>query len=155
MLSSGFKTTLVVVAFPLLASCGGGGSSAPAAPPSSVSVRGVAALGAPLVNAPVDAVCQGGRGSGTTNAMGQFDFNVTGSAPCVLQVTLPSGLLFQSLLMPGNSQANLTPLTTLMVDFLKARAGVLNATTSTELANSELFLDVLNNPDFQLKNSKQ
>ncbi len=149
MLSPSFKTTVLSVALPLLASCGGGGGSSVPAAPASVSIRGVAALGAPVVDAPVEAFCQGGRGSGASNAMGQFDFNVPGSAPCVLQVALPSGLLFQSFLAPGNSQANLTPLTTLMVDFLKARAGVVNTITTADLANSELFLDVLNNSDFQ------
>lgn len=149
MLSSSFKTVVWIAALPLLASCGGGGggSSPPSAPPS-VSVRGVAAMGAPVVDAPVEVFCQGGRGRGNTNAMGQFDFIVSGNAPCVLQVSLPSGLLFQSFLAPSDVQANLTPLTTLMVEFLKARAGDANTVATADLAISESFLRLLKNADF-------
>lgn len=110
-----------------LAGCGGGGDGdTPATPPNTapaaLTLRGTAATGAALVNAPVQARCQGGDGTATTLADGSYTVSnlpAGASLPCVLKVTGPAGPMFSLATGSGRSaSANITPVTTLVVAHL-------------------------------------
>lgn len=114
-----------------LAACGGGGDSAsqtPNPPPAAaaLTIGGVAAVGAPLVGATVNAKCSAGTpASGTTSATGSYSLSVVGGVlPCVLRASggtacgAPNTQQLHAW-VPGavastSARANLTPLTELM-----------------------------------------
>ena len=80
-------------------------------------LSGVAAVGAPIVNAPVVAKCANGSGFSlhvTTNAQGAFSGEVSASAlPCALKVTGSNITLHSYALAAG--VINITPLTDLII----------------------------------------
>ncbi len=114
-----------------LAACGGGNDSAsptPNPPPAAaaLTLNGVAAVGAPLVGATVNAKCSAGTpASGTTSATGSYSLSVVGGVlPCVLRASggtaggAPNTQRLHAW-VPGagastSARANLTPLTELM-----------------------------------------
>lgn len=110
-----------------LSACGGGGggdsSSGGSTPaPSSATVSGVAAIGAPIVGGSVSLKCaSGATASAVTGADGTWQASIkNGDAPCVIRVSggqadgKPLDAPLHSMIVqPG--QANITPLTDLMV----------------------------------------
>ncbi len=92
-------------------------SSASSSSEANVVLSGVAAVGAPIVNAPVVAKCANGSGFSlhvTTNAQGAFSGEVSASAlPCALKVTGSNITLHSYALAAG--VINITPLTDLII----------------------------------------
>ena len=114
------------VARPLLAclvltACGGGGSATSTSSGSSASgtlnASGAAATGAAITGGSVSVVCQGGSGTATTAADGTYSVSIPGaSAPCLVQVTTADGgTTFYSALPAGETVANVSPVTHLVV----------------------------------------
>lgn len=105
----------MVLASAVLAACGGGGGA------STVAIRGVAAVGAPVaINAIVSYVCSDGSSANTgrTQADGSYTLSVPSAAlPCAVRVTPSAGDVLYSFTQGiSNPQTvNLTPLTTLVV----------------------------------------
>ena len=115
-----------------LSACGGGGggdSAGPGTPtnpiPASATVSGVAAIGAPIIGGSVSLKCaSGATASAMTGNDGIWKASIKdGDAPCVIRVSggqadgQPLAAPLHSVLMqPG--QANITPLTDLMVGIL-------------------------------------
>ena len=106
--------TLCLVAF--LSACGGGGGSASTSSGTLV-ITGTAAVGSAIANGSVSAKCKVGSGSATTSSEGTYTLSLTnGVGPCILKVTDPvTSKVFHSLLEAGETKANLTPLTDLIV----------------------------------------
>ena len=100
----------------LLVGCGGGGGSG-AAGGGPLTISGVAATGAAISAGAVEARCATGTGTATTNSDGSYALTVSnGVAPCVLRVTDPtSSTTLHSIIEQGQSKANITPLTELVV----------------------------------------
>lgn len=117
------STPLFMCAALLLSGCGGGGSSSSTSTSSSgttSTISGVAASGAPLVDANVTVTCSdGSTQNGTTNDKGEFIITLGAScaAPYVLVAKSESGDGVQSLVsvfpdaISGSARANITPLT--------------------------------------------
>jgi hypothetical protein len=105
----------------LLTACGGGGggggSGSASSSVPSLSISGVAATGAAISGGTVDAVCQSGTGTATTNADGSYTLSVSaGQQPCILRATDPvTKLQLHSLVEAGATTANITPITDLVV----------------------------------------
>ena len=104
-----------------LSACGGGGSATGSngTVGSTLSLSGTAATGRALSAAPVDAVCANGAKTHAVSGVdGSFSLTVAGAvAPCMLHThDAASGLDLYSAASPGATIANLTPLTTLIVD---------------------------------------
>lgn len=124
--------------FMLLSGCGGGGGGGasqttnndPSAFPA-LTISGVAATGAAISGGSVSAKCLSGTGSATTNADGSYSVTLqNGSAPCLLRVTDEAhGVTLHSLLEQGQTKANITPLTELIV------ASVMGETPSTAFSD--------------------
>ncbi|HET7792224.1 MAG TPA: hypothetical protein VFL64_02460 [Rhizobacter sp.] len=107
---------LSVASLATLAACGGGGGSdSPPPPAPGVSLSGVAATGAALAGATVEAKCRGGStGSATAAANGSYSIALsTGSLPCMLRAT--SGATVLHSVAQGGGTAHLTPATQLIV----------------------------------------
>ena len=106
--------TLCLVAF--LSACGGGGGSASTSSGTLV-ITGTAAVGSAIANGSVSAKCKVGSGSATTSSEGTYTLSLTnGVGPCILKVTDPvTSKVFHSLMEAGETKANLTPLTDLIV----------------------------------------
>jgi hypothetical protein len=122
---------------------------------ANVVLSGVAAVGAPIVNAPVVAKCANGSGFSlnvTTNAQGAFSGEVSASAlPCALKVTGASITLHSYALAAG--VINITPLTDLIV----ANASTLDpslwyASNNWQLVESALLLAQTNFKNIMLTN---
>jgi hypothetical protein len=125
--SLGPKHLIAVCTLALAACGGGGGSSGPsAAPTPSLTLSGVAAVGAALANAPVQAKCGSGTGSAVTAADGSFTIKIVGGVlPCVLEVASAGGGKLHSVIDGASSgsgatsadvnvNCNITPLTELV-----------------------------------------
>lgn len=103
-----------------LAACGSG-SSNPSndTPGATLSISGTAATGLAIAGQQVDAKCNGGMGSATTNADGRYTVSVEGavSLPCTLRVTTAGGQVLHSLATGTGTtaRANITPLSELIV----------------------------------------
>lgn len=108
----------------LLAACGGGGGGGGG---SSLTVRGTAALGAPIAGASVTATCKRGSGSVTTNSDGSYTVVIgDGEGPCLLKLTQANGVPLYSITSgSGATQTtNITPMTNLLVEYLSNVPGV-------------------------------
>ena len=122
----GFRHLLVAAtAALLLAACGGGGddSSTPATttpPPTgggttvaTVDITGLAATGAPIVNATVTATnVRGEKATAQSNGSGGFTVKVADGAPYVLSVVDAAGKTWYSYAQAAG-RANINPMTTL------------------------------------------
>jgi hypothetical protein len=112
--------TLAALSLAALAACGGGGSSSPTTDPTAaLTIKGVAARGAALADATVQASCSAGTGSATAGADGSYEIAITdGALPCVLEATSSDGTITYHSLAAGSgttATANITPLTELVV----------------------------------------
>jgi hypothetical protein len=108
------RALLVTASLLAFAACGGGGGSSTPVP----TLSGLAATGAALPNAAVQAQCvKGSQINGTTSAGGTFELVLTSAhaAPCLLRATggTPSVTLYGYASAPG--RVNLTPLSDLIV----------------------------------------
>ena len=105
------------IAVTVVACGGGGGTAAPTVPVATLSITGTAATGAAVAGAAVEAKCNGGTGTATTAADGTYTITLTtGSLPCVLKVTTPTGALYSVATGTGTTvKANITPFTQLIV----------------------------------------
>jgi hypothetical protein len=107
----------------LLVACGGGSSSGtPSAGGNttpSITLTGVVAKGAALAGAAVEAKCATGTGTATTSSNGSYSITITsGALPCVLEAVASNadgGMVLHSVAAPGETTANITPLTELLV----------------------------------------
>jgi len=119
--------------------CGGGGDGgAGGGRATTLSVSGTAATGTAIANARVDAKCNGGNGSATTAADGNFTITLTaGTLPCALKVAASTGDLYSIITGTGaTATANITPVTHLIVANLigKDPASYFTAFSGTEIA---------------------
>ena len=99
---------------------GGGGSD--------LTLRGTAAIGAPLVGL-VSATCKKGSGTSTSNPDGSFSVVINdGVGPCLLSMTIPNitttttapaTLYSVTSGSTATQTANLTPMTTMLVEYLR------------------------------------
>jgi hypothetical protein len=107
---------LLVFLVVLLTACGGGGGGG-SQTPSSLSISGVAATGAAISGGTIEAICQAGLGSATSNADGTYTLSVSGGQqPCLLRATDPvTQLTLHSMIETGATTANITPVTDLVV----------------------------------------
>jgi hypothetical protein len=102
-----------------LAACGGG-STPDTGTPSTLTISGTAATGAAVAEGAVSVKCASGTGSATTNADGTYTVSIVGgTAPCLIKVTATDATgattdLF-SAIEPGQTLANVTPLTQMVV----------------------------------------
>lgn len=114
----------------LLAACGGGGGGG-TTPASSLQITGTAATGAAIVSGTVEVKCQTGTGTATTSATGTYTVTVaSGVQPCILRVTDPiTQMQLHSVVEAGNTSANITPATDLVV------ANALGGSPSTAFTN--------------------
>ncbi len=115
---------LVLGGSALLAACGGGGGGSDGG--SALTLKGTAATGAPLVGA-VTATCKSGTGTATSNLDGSFAVVVNGGVgPCLLAITPTGGATLYSVTSgSGATQtANITPMTNLLVSYLRSVPGM-------------------------------
>lgn len=123
---------LAAVSAAVLSACGGGGDTSTGSTdgggtgggggvvtPTALTVSGVAAKGAALAGATVDASCATGNGSATAQADGSYSLSITGGAlPCVLKATSSDDTTTFYSLAAGTgaaATANITPLTELVI----------------------------------------
>ncbi len=103
----------------VLAACGGGDEPAAGGNPAQpLTLSGVAARGAALAGASVEATCATGSGTGTAQPDGSYSLAITGGVlPCVLKAASSDGTTYYSLAAGAGSTAtaNITPLTQLVV----------------------------------------
>ena len=120
---------LVLGGSALLTACGGGGGSSGGISlggGSSLTLNGTAATGAPVVGA-VSATCKSGTGTATSNLDGSFTVVVSGGVgPCLLSITPAGGTPIYSITSgSGATQtANITPMTNLLVSYLRNVPGM-------------------------------
>ncbi len=116
------KWVVVCAVTAALAACGGGGggggggAGVDSPSPVPVRLRGVAATGAAVAAAAVEARCARGDGAALTSADGSFTLEIAdGRQPCILRVTDPvSAISMYSVAEAEAAVANITPLTTLV-----------------------------------------
>lgn len=116
---------LVLGGSALLAACGGGGGDSG----STLTVKGTAAVGAPLVGA-VTATCKTGTGTTTSNSDGSYTVAIAGGVgPCLLAIKPASGNVLYSITSgSGATQtANITPMTNMLVTYLRNVPGMIAA----------------------------
>ena len=109
----------------LLTACGGGSGGSG----SALTVQGTAAIGKPLA-APLSVTCKEGSGSSTSNSDGSFAVVINnGVGPCLLSMTTAAGTKLNSITSGAASTqtANLTPMTTLLVNYLRNVPGMSSA----------------------------
>ena len=128
-----------------LAACGSDYDS----PPPDLVLKGTAAVGAAIVNAPVSVVCKTGTGTATTAADGTYTVNVaSGTGPCVLTVTTAGGATLRSI-AAGSGNVNITPLTELLVSYIAVQTGAgASASPSALVANANVNTVMTNNTVF-------
>ncbi len=148
--AQGFALTGLAAA---LAACGGGGGSSG----SALTVGGVAARGAALVNATVSVTCAQGTGTATTNSVGAYTVTFAGKGPCIVEVadtgTGGSGQTFRSLVRTsansGSLNVNVNQFTTVIVEYLAGAAGVASADAlKTSLATGNVANVLVRNDAF-------
>ncbi len=102
----------------LLSGCGGGGSagSKASSSPTISSFSGTAAVGMALDNATVTAKCLNGTTTTTTNSLGAYSLALSSAItlPCILRASSGNNT-FYSAIYSGQSTANITPITQLIV----------------------------------------
>ncbi|UUZ76172.1 hypothetical protein LP414_33245 [Polaromonas sp. P1(28)-13] len=94
---------------------------------SDLTLNGTAATGAPVVNGAVTATCKTGTGTATSNANGSYTVTVSnGVGPCLLAITPVGGVPMYSVTSgSGATQtANITPMTNLLVSYLRNVPGM-------------------------------
>lgn len=101
-----------------LVGCGGGGGSSVDSDTSTKTLSGLTAVGAPLSNAQI--VIKGRAGleaTGQANAAGNFSIDITDlTAPYILKATSSDpSLVLYSYARSGATNANITPITTIIV----------------------------------------
>jgi hypothetical protein len=110
----------------LLSACGGGGGGG-----SGLSLNGTAATGKPVLGT-VAATCKTGSGTAVSNLDGSYNAFINGGAgPCLLKITPADGspVMYSISSGSGASQtANITPLTSYLVTYLRSVPGM-NATS--------------------------
>ena len=122
---------LVLGGSALLAACGSGGDGG-----SALTLKGTAATGQPVVGA-VTATCKTGTGTATSNLDGSFTVVVNGGVgPCLLAITPTGGATLYSVTSgSGATQtANITPMTNLLVNYLRSVPGMTAADPATWFA---------------------
>jgi hypothetical protein len=109
----------------LLAACGGSGGGGGIGGGSDLTVRGTAAIGKALVG-PLSVTCKTGTGTGTSNSDGSFTVVINnGVGPCLLTMTVNGATLYSiSSGSTATQTANLTPMTTLLVNYLRNVPGM-------------------------------
>ena len=118
---------LVLGGSALLTACGDGGSALGGG--SALTLQGTAAKGAPLVGT-VTASCKTGTGTAVSNLDGSFSVVVSnGVGPCLLAITPTGGATLYSVTSgSGATQtANITPMTNLLVSYLRNVPGMSGA----------------------------
>lgn len=121
-----------------LTACGGGGGGAggTAVAPTSTTVSGVAAIGAPIVNQTVTVVNgQGTAQTAQTNSQGAFSVTIDDVAPFIIRVNDASGNTWYSY-TPTAGTVNVNPMTTLAL--LSANGNQPLAQLVTDWANTTL-----------------
>lgn len=106
----------------LLSACGGSDSSGG----SALTVNGTAAIGKALVG-PLSVTCKTGTGTGTSNLDGSFTVVINnGVGPCLLTMKTADGVTLYSISSGSASTqtANITPMTTLLVNYLRNVPGM-------------------------------
>ena len=114
---------LVLGGSALLAACGGGGGGGGG---SALTLKGTAAVGAPVVGA-VSATCKSGTGTATSNADGSFTVVINGGVgPCLLSITPVGGATLYSVTSGSGAvqTANITPMTNMLVNYLRSVPGM-------------------------------
>lgn len=114
---------LVIGGSALLAACGGGSGGGGG---SALTLQGTAATGAPLVGT-VTATCKTGTGTVVSNLDGSFSVVVSnGVGPCLLAITTTGGATLYSVTSgSGATQtANITPMTNMLVNYLRSVPGM-------------------------------
>lgn len=120
---------LAAVSTAVLAACGGGGDAAPGPvgahvpeQPAALSISGVAARGAALAGAAIEAKCAGGTDTASATATAKDDGSYTlkiadGVLPCALKATASDETSYYSIAAGSGAStiANITPLTQLVV----------------------------------------
>lgn len=105
----------------LLAACGSGSSD------YSLRLTGVAATGLAIDGGTVDVQCKSGTGEATTNSAGVYTVNVVnGEGPCLVTVS-KGDFILRSIAQPdanGQAVANVTPITSAIVEAIAAAKGV-------------------------------
>lgn len=114
---------LAALSAAVLAACGG--SDDAAAPAQPLAVTGIAATGAAMVEASVQANCATGTGTAISGNDGRYTITITGGAlPCVLEATSKDGNTVLHSVASGSTAsatANITPLTSVLVAQLAGR----------------------------------
>ena len=114
---------LVIGGSALLAACGGGSGGGGG---SALTLQGTAATGAPLVGT-VTASCKAGTGTAVSNPDGSFSVVFSnGVGPCLLAITPTGGATLYSVTSgSGATQtANITPMTNMLVSYLRSVPGM-------------------------------
>src|SRR5450830_982916 len=114
---------LVLGGSALLAACGGGGGGGGG---SALTLKGTAAVGAPVVGA-VSATCKSGTGTATSNADGSFTVVINGGrGPCQQNITPVGGATLYSVTSGSGAvqTANITPMTNMLVNYLRSVPGM-------------------------------
>lgn len=115
----------------VLAACGS---------PDALTITGTAAKGNALSGAAVTATCATGTGTATVAADGSYRVDVIdGTGPCLLKVVSGPSTFYSVTTGTGSSVvANVTPLTSLFVDYLRSLPGASSGTATPEawFANS-------------------
>jgi len=132
----------------ILSGCGGGGGGSKASStPSISSFSGTAAVGMALDNATVTAKCLSGTTTTTTNSVGAYSLPLSSAItlPCMLKASSGSNT-FYSAIYSGQSTANITPITQLIVSnalhsdpttaFNTFSAAMANKLTASNIATS-------------------
>ena len=137
-LTAGYRTWrpwlaagVAAVALSALTACGGGGGGSsgstdgsgggtvPVTPAAALAITGTAATGGPIASGTVEAKCNAGTATGTTQANGTYSISVSGGAwPCLLRVTAPNGgVVLHSVATSTGAAAtaNITPATELIL----------------------------------------
>lgn len=128
----------------VLVACGGGGGGAGSGPTqSTVTSSGTAAVGRALSNATVNLTCAQGSGTTQTNTAGNYSITLGGVAPCIVSVQ-SNGNSLRSVL-PASGISNITPLTTLLTDYLIARAGQQIGASEAVLISNPRFVSIAGN----------
>lgn len=112
----------------LLAACGGSGGGGLGGG-SALTLKGTAAIGHAVVG-PLSATCKTGSGSTTSNSDGSFTMVIAdGVGPCLLKMTTNGATLYSISSGTASTQtANLTTMTTLLVEYLRNVPGMTAST---------------------------
>lgn len=124
----------------LIVGCGGGAGSTSSL--TSFTLSGIAATGVAISNGTVEAKCETGTGTTTSNFDGTFTMEIAnGALPCMLRAIDPvTKLELHSVAESGATRVNITPLTELIA--AKAMGNNLDARFSTFSKSDALLINV-------------